>query len=137
MIWNIVYEFSMTLFYLSSLLNSTSNSTSIVFLNIFLRSPFSKWKIITFYFQYVQILCALFTLRPSFEINSIKIQRMTLVLDLFWQIIFVFYLLWHHHSPATEKKVQASWTFFSHANEVKTCGLVQQLILRMLRDLIL
>ena len=27
--------------------------------------------------------------------------------------------------------------FFSHANEVKTCGLVQELILRMLRDLIL
>ena len=29
------------------------------------------------------------------------------------------------------------WTFFSRANEVKTCGLVQQLILRMLRDLFL
>ena len=27
--------------------------------------------------------------------------------------------------------------FFSRANEVKTCGLVQQLMLRMLRDLIL
>ena len=25
----------------------------------------------------------------------------------------MFYLLWHHHSPATEKKVKASWTSFS------------------------
>ena len=24
----------------------------------------------------------------------------------------MFYLLWRHHSPATEKKVQTSWTFF-------------------------
>ena len=37
----------------------------------------------------------------------------------------------------TQKKVQASCTFFSRANEVKTCGLAQQLILRMLRDLVL
>ena len=27
----------------------------------------------------------------------------------------MFYLLWHHHSPATEKKVKASWTSFSVA----------------------
>ena len=50
----------------------------------------------------------------------------------------MFYFLWRRHSPATEEKVQASWTcFFSRANKVKTFGLVQQLILRMLRDLIL
>ena len=38
---------------------------------------------------------------------------------------------------ATEKKFRPVELFFSRANEVKTCGLVQQLILRMLRDLIL
>ena len=36
-----------------------------------------------------------------------------------------------------KKKVQASWTFFfSRANEVKSCSLALQMILRMLRDLI-
>ena len=40
----------------------------------------------------------------------------------------MFYLLWRHHSPVTEKKS-------SKLAEVKACGLVQQLILRMLRDL--
>ena len=64
---------------------------------------------------------------------STKMKIMSLVLE--WILVeilfFVFYLLWRHHSPAAEKNVQAS------SNEVKTCGLVQQLILRMLRDLIL
>ena len=37
-----------------------------------------------------------------------------------------------------KKKVQASWTFFfSRANEVKSCSLALQMILRMLRDLII
>ena len=41
------------------------------------------------------------------------------------------------HSSTTEKNFKLAELFFSQANEVKTCGLVQQLILRMLRDLIL
>ena len=44
-----------------------------------------------------------------------------------------------HHSPATEKKfklVGPGFFFFGCANEVKTCGLAQQLILRIIRDLI-
>ena len=77
-------------------------------------------------------------LRNSRTEVSIKIQTMALVLNVFKYRFFVFYLLWHNNLPATEKKVQVSQTFFSVAgNEVKTCGLVQQLILHMLRDLIL
>ena len=48
----------------------------------------------------------------------------------------LFYSLWCHHSPATEKSFKLVELFFSRANEVKTRGLVQQLILRIRRDLI-
>ena len=37
----------------------------------------------------------------------------------------VFYLLWRHHSPATEKKFKLVELFFICTNEIKTCGLVQ------------
>ena len=49
----------------------------------------------------------------------------------------MFYLLWCHYSSATKKKFKLVELFFSPANEVKSCGLVHQLILRMLKDLIL
>ena len=49
----------------------------------------------------------------------------------------MFYLLWCHYSSATKKKFKLVELFFSTANEVKSCGLVHQLILRMLKDLIL
>ena len=62
--------------------------------------------------------------------------RQSLVLNQFYQRFFVFYVLWRHHSSATGKKFQLV-ELFSRANEVKTCDLEQQLILRMLRDLIL
>ena len=56
-----------------------------------------------------------FQLCSAANSKCIKIQTMSLVLNLFQQRFFVFYLLWGHHSPATEKKVPASWTFFSVA----------------------
>ena len=49
----------------------------------------------------------------------------------------MFYLLWRHHLPANKKSSSLLNLFFSCTNEVKTCGLLQQLILLMLRDLIL
>ena len=71
------------------------------------------------------------------EIHCKKNQTMNLVLYLIYQRFFVFYLLSRDLSPATEKSSSYLNFFFSHANEVKTCGLEQQLILRMLRNLIL
>ena len=61
---------------------------------------------------------------------------MSLVLNVFMLRFFVFYLLWHHNLQATESSSQSNF-FFCCENEVKTFGHVQQLILRMLRDLIL
>ena len=58
-----------------------------------------------------------------------------LSLSILAEIVCVFL---SHHSPASEKKVQDSSTFFfSCANELETCGFVQQLILCMLKYLIL
>ena len=50
---------------------------------------------------------------------------------------FLCYLLWRHLLPVTEKKVSLLDFFFSRTNEVKTCGIVQQMMLGMLRYLIL
>ena len=76
-------------------------------LKFFLQFPFLKWKLM-FKFKYVHILCAFFAfcalLMPSFEINCDKIHTMSLVLNIFQQRFFVFYLLWRHRSPATEEK---------------------------------
>ena len=52
------------------------------------------------------------------------------------EILCVIYIPWRHHHQATEKQFHLV-ELFSRVNEVKPCGLVQQLILRMLRDLIL
>ena len=51
------------------------------------------------------------------------------------EILCVIYVLWRHNYQETEKKFQLV-ELFSRVNEVKPYGLVQQLILRMLRDLI-
>ena len=68
--------------------------------------------------------------KPLFMFHFVK-----LIASKFRQWV-VFYLLWRHHLQATE--AQASWAFFfSCANEVKTCGLVQLPILGIHRDLIL
>ena len=52
------------------------------------------------------------------------------------EILGVIYFLWCHHWQATENQFQLV-ELISRVNEVKPCGLVQQLILQMLRDLIL
>ena len=52
------------------------------------------------------------------------------------EILCVIFFLWPHHYQATEKQFQLV-EIFSRVNEVKPCGLMQQLILQMLRDLIL
>ena len=62
--------------------------------------------------------------------NSINIQTISLVLSLkilaeiVCVIIFnILYLFWRHHSPATEKKLQASWNFFqSHEWNKNVCS---------------
>ena len=64
------------------------------------------------------------------EINCIKIQTTSLVLNL--SILADIYCVLF-----TLTSSLASDFFFSRANELKTCGLVQQLILRKLRDIIL
>ena len=47
------------------------------------------------------------------EINCIKIQTISLALNLsILASLFVFYLLWRHHSPATEKKFKLVELFF-------------------------
>ena len=80
-------------------------------------------------------------LKPLFvslcEINFIKIQTMTLVLSLFQQRFFVFHLLYVIIGWQLKKKLKLVELLFSHTIEVKICGLVQQLILCMLRDFIL
>ena len=66
----------MILLYSSILLNCATNS------KVFPPVSFLEMKIM-FYFKYVQVVCALLVLTPSFETNCIKIQAMNLVLNLF------------------------------------------------------
>ena len=102
----------------------------------FLRTPFlqntSGCLLVHSKFQ-VFFLC--FTLK----IDCIKIEAMSLVLNLsiLAEILCVLFTL--TSSFASDWKKSSSWLnfFLRHANEIKACGLVQQLILGMLRDLIL
>ena len=104
------------------------------FFLFFLWFPFLKWKLIKLYFQDVQVLCALFILTSSFKINCFKIGTMSVVQNLVLaEILCVLFSLTSSFS-STWKKDEL---FFSHMNERKTCGLVQQLILHSLRDYIL
>ena len=62
-----------------------------------------------------------------------KIQTISLVLA---EILCVLFTLMSSFASNWKKNVPASWIFFSRTNEVKSYGLAQHLILRMLRDLI-
>ena len=66
------------------------------------------------------------------EINCIKIQKSVSLRDSF---CFIYFDVIIHQ----RLKKNSTWLnfFFSNANEIESCGLVQKLILRMLRDLIL
>ena len=63
------------------------------------------------------------------ETNRIKFKQRFFVLFIFLGVIIIKQLINKQQFQLVE--------LFSRANEVKPCGLVQQLILRMLRDLIL
>ena len=73
------------------------------------------------------------------EINSIKTETVSLVSKCIYfrrdSLCFIYFDV--IICQQLKKKVQASWTFFSQTNEIKTCSFVQQLILGILRDLIL
>ena len=108
--------------------------------NYFYRtSKFSdakKKKILAFSFQLCSTANSFYI---SFcEINLIKIQTMSLVLNLFYERLFVFYLLYVIIRQRLKKKfrLQQLNFFFSHANEIKMWSCAK-MILGMLRDLIL
>ena len=92
-----------------------------------------------FSYQLCSTASSKFSLYASLcEINCIKIQVMSLVSKSIYfsgdSLCFIYFDVIMHQRL---KKVQASWAFFSRPNEIKTCGLVQQLILGILRDPIL
>ena len=73
-----------------------------------------------------------------YEINCIRIRTMNLVLNLsiLAEILCVLFTV-SHNLQRLKKKFKLVKLFFSHTNEIKSCSLVQQLILGILKDLFL
>ena len=74
-----------------------------------------------------------------FEINCIKIQTINLVSKSIYISRGSLCLIYFDViiRQRLKEKLKLVELFFSRANEIKTCGLLQQLILGMLRDLFL
>ena len=63
-------------------------------------------------------------------------MNLVLNLSILEEILCVLFTV-SHNLQRLKKKFKLVKLFFGHANEIKSCGLVQQLILGILKDLIL
>ena len=90
---------------MSQNLENVWQRTLTLILKIFLPlTKRKKHKLITSYSNYFQILCVLFILTSTFEINYMKIQTVSPVLNLFYQKLFVLYLFYGIICQRLEKK---------------------------------
>ena len=93
-----------------------------------------------FSFQLCSTANSKFSLRKTlWEINCFKIQTKSLVSKFIYFSRFCLCFIYFEViiRQRLKKKFKLVELFFSRANEIKTCGLVQQMILHIFRDLIL